>query len=68
MIKIVMTEDKSHAAFILEGLKRNEGHCPCILEKTPDTKCRCKEFREMEAPCTCLCGLFKKVVIEEDKN
>lgn len=68
MIKIVVTEDKEHAASIIEGLKRKGGHCPCMLEKNEDTKCRCKEFREMPAPCTCLCGLFKKIIIEEEVN
>ena len=35
------------------------GFCPCSLEKNEDTKCMCKEFREM-ASGTCHCGLYTK--------
>lgn len=31
----------------------------CSLEKNEDTKCMCKEFREM-ASGTCHCGLYTK--------
>ena len=41
-------------------VKENRDHCPCRLEKTPDTKCMCKEFRdqiadpEFEGFCHCM--------------
>lgn len=41
-------------------IKDNDGYCPCSLAKTPDTKCMCKEFREMIKSKTageCHCGL-----------
>ena len=41
-------------------IKDNDGYCPCALAKTPDTKCMCKEFREMirsKTPGECHCGL-----------
>lgn len=28
------------------GLERTGGYCPCKLERSEDTKCICKEFRE----------------------
>ena len=45
---------------LMLSLDQNDGYCPCRLEKTPDTKCMCKEFREMEEG-TCHCGLYIKV-------
>ena len=45
---------------ILDRLSTDD-HCPCSLEKTPDTKCMCKEFRE-QTEGMCHCGLFIKVV------
>lgn len=44
---------------IAQAVKDNEGYCPCRLEKTKDTKCMCKEFREQENG-VCHCGLYKK--------
>ena len=53
-------EDGELVAQIKEGLKRKGGYCPCRLQKTEDTKCICKEFREQiadpefEGYCHCL--------------
>ncbi len=53
-------EDAALVAQIKEGLKRKGGYCPCRLQKTEDTKCICKEFREQiadpgfEGYCHCL--------------
>ena len=53
-------ENKELVAQIREGLRRKEGYCPCRLERTPDTKCMCKEFRDQiadpnfEGYCHCL--------------
>ena len=41
-------------------LKDNGGYCPCSVKKTPDTKCKCKSFREQETAGYCHCGLFYK--------
>ena len=40
----------------------NDGYCPCAIDKTEDTKCPCKEFREQKKPGECHCGRFEKVV------
>ena len=53
--------DKEFVVSIRKQLKDNNGYCPCSLEKTPDTKCMCKEFREMIAngdEGACHCGLY----------
>lgn len=41
-------------------VRQNGGYCPCLIDKTPDTKCPCKDFREMTEG-VCLCGRFEKV-------
>ena len=45
---------------IRKALKDNDGYCPCRVNKTPDTKCMCKEFREQDYG-ECHCGLYIKV-------
>lgn len=59
-MKIKLTDDIELKEKILQSLKENGGYCPCRLEKTEDTKCMCKEFREQESG-TCCCGLYIKV-------
>lgn len=58
-MRIKTNPDKTHVAEIRKQLKENDNYCPCVLEKTPDTKCMCKEFREMKEG-MCHCGLFIK--------
>lgn len=60
---IKVNPDKEYAAKIREALKENGGYCPCSLIKNEDTKCMCKEFREMKSG-MCHCGLYIK---EESK-
>ena len=45
-MKIELNKDKIVVNLIKEGLKKNGGYCPCKLQKTEDTKCMCKEFKE----------------------
>lgn len=58
-MKITTNPDKQLVAEIRTSLKKNGGYCPCALEKTEDTKCMCKEFREMQEG-ICHCGLYYK--------
>lgn len=60
MCKIILNPDNEYAREIKKKLKNNNGYCPCALVKTPDTKCMCKEFREMDEG-MCHCGLYIKV-------
>lgn len=58
-MRIRTNPDKEYADTIRQKLKENGGYCPCTLVKNDDTKCMCKEFREMESG-TCHCGLYSK--------
>lgn len=61
-LTVSLNPDKETVAEISAALKANGGYCPCAIEKTPDTKCRCKEFREQTTPGLCHCGLYEKKV------
>lgn len=60
-MKIKLSKDKELVAEIKQKLKDNDGYCPCRLDKTEDTKCPCKEFREQDEAGECYCGLYEKV-------
>lgn len=57
---IRVNKDKQFVAEMRQAIKDNEGYCPCVITRSPDTKCMCKEFREMESG-TCHCGLYTKI-------
>lgn len=63
-MKIRFNEDKEIVAQVQAGLKARGGYCPCRLEKTPETKCMCKEFRDQiadpEFEGYCHCYLYYK--------
>lgn len=59
-MKIIQNPDPEYVKDVRDRLKENQGYCPCVLVKTDDTKCMCKEFREMESG-MCHCGLYIKV-------
>ncbi len=46
MSKIKLNPDAEVVKAVKAGLKEKDGYCPCRLERTPDTKCMCKEFRD----------------------
>jgi ferredoxin-thioredoxin reductase catalytic subunit len=54
--KIIINMPQKEAINFLLDIKENGGYCPCSIEKTDDTKCMCKEFRETGV---CHCGLYK---------
>lgn len=56
---ITVSSDKELVDKIRMALKENGGYCPCSIIRNDDTKCMCKEFREMEEG-TCHCGLYIK--------
>ena len=57
---ITLNKDEEIVKLVKEGLERTGGYCPCRLERTPDTKCMCTEFRnqindpEFEGFCHCM--------------
>lgn len=58
-VKIRLNPDKEYVEQMRKALKENDGYCPCLTEKTEDTKCMCKAFREQESG-LCHCGLYIK--------
>ena len=58
-MSIKTNPDTNYANEMLRRIKDNDGYCPCSIEKTPDTRCMCKEFREIDAG-ICHCGLYIK--------
>ena len=63
-MKIIRNPDAEYAREIQKMLKANNGYCPCALIKNQDTKCMCKDFRDMKEG-TCQCGLYMKVGDDE---
>lgn len=57
MIKV--NQDKILVREIRKQIQNNDGYCPCSIEKSEDTKCPCKAFREQEHG-SCNCGLYYK--------
>lgn len=58
-MKIIQNSNKDFVEQMLKALKENSNYCPCKIEKTKDTKCMCKEFREQKDG-WCHCGLYYK--------
>lgn len=61
-MQIRTNPDKDYVKEVRRQLKENSGYCPCQLDKTKDTKCMCKEFREMDESGMCRCGLYIKEI------
>ena len=63
-MKIRLNENAEIVKTVREGLKAKGGYCPCRMERTPDTKCMCKEFRDqikdLEFEGLCHCMLYYK--------
>lgn len=63
-MKISFNPDEKVVKMIRDGLEKKGGYCPCRLEKTEDTKCMCKEFRDQiadpEYEGFCHCMLYYK--------
>ncbi len=61
--KVEINPDKESVEYIRQKLRENDGYCPCSTEKIPDTKCMCKEFRDMDEG-QCRCGLYIKTKVK----
>lgn len=59
-MKITLNPDKTIVEKIQAGLKEKDGYCPCRIQKTPENKCMCQEFRnqikdpDFEGFCHCM--------------
>jgi ferredoxin-thioredoxin reductase catalytic subunit len=59
-MRIKLNPDESVVKEVRGGLRETGGYCPCAIVKNEDTKCPCKDFREMDTPGECHCGLYVK--------
>ena len=60
-MSIRINRDEALAAEARKQVIENDGDCPCALDREPNTKCMCKDFREkveMGEPYICHCGLY----------
>ena len=62
-MKIKVTNNEELKNLIRQGLKENDGYCPCIINSKGQEKykCMCEDFR-INAPAGqyCHCGLYLK--------
>lgn len=60
MGKVRLNDDPAVVATVKEGLKKTGGYCPCRLERIPENKCVCEEFKtqikdpNFEGYCHCM--------------
>ena len=59
-----LNDNKEIVNEIREGLKPTGGYCPCRVERSDETKCICREFKEQIADPDfegyCHCMLYYK--------
>ena len=61
MLKIIKNPDDNVYQEITQAVKDNDGYCPCMISKSDDTNCPCKEFREQVIEGECHCGRYLKI-------
>ena len=63
-MRVKTNPDRNLVDKIRTAMKENGGYCPCRVERTEDTKCMCKEFREQldnpDFEGYCHCQLYYK--------
>ena len=58
-MRVTLSADGETVHILWERMRRTGGYCPCRTERTADTLCMCREFRELladpsyEGPCGC---------------
>lgn len=63
--KIIKNPDSEFLRNLKKRIKSNSGYCPCAIEKSPDTKCPCKDFRENQE---CMCGLYVRIPVMNEEE
>ncbi|MBQ3021859.1 MAG: ferredoxin thioredoxin reductase catalytic beta chain [Clostridia bacterium] len=57
---VKLNPDKEIVKTIKEGLEKTGGYCPCRIQRTPENKCICEEFKaqiadpDFEGFCHCM--------------
>lgn len=64
---VIINPNKEFVEEMRQALQNNDGYCPCNNYHSPDTKCMCKEFQEMDVG-MCHCGLYMKIPDEKDQK
>ncbi len=63
-MKVRLNEDKEVVKRLKEALEKKDGYCPCRLQRIPENKCMCKEFKDQIADENfegyCHCRLYYK--------
>ena len=65
-LKTIPNPDKIKRAEVAKAVKDNSGFCPCVIQKSLESKCPCKKFREQDYEGECCCGLYVKVWVDEE--
>ena len=60
-LKVYKNTDTETYERVSAAVKENQGYCPCELQKTPETKCPCANFRNSTIANVCHCGRFFKI-------
>lgn len=53
----MLNPDSEFVRNLRKRIKKNNGYCPCKLERKPENKCPCKAFVDTSE---CDCGLYIK--------
>ena len=71
-MKITLNPDPEIVRLVKEGLKQKDGYCPCRIERIPENKCMCAEFRkQLEDPSFegyCHCMLYYKSLAADNAS
>lgn len=63
-MRVRLNENAEVVQMVQDGLKASGGYCPCRLERTPENRCMCQEFRDQIADPDfegyCHCMLYYK--------
>ena len=62
-MKVHVTDNKELATIIRNGLRENNGYCPCIMNSKgkEEYKCMCEDFlKNIHIKESCHCGLYIK--------
>ena len=59
-MKIKINSNKETVEKIREDINKNDGYCPCQIEKNNNTKCICHNFLDDPKIGWCFCGLYYK--------
>lgn len=60
-MRVELNPDREFVKQVQAEIKHNNGYCPYLEEKSKDTRCMCKEFRDQVDRCeggACYAGLY----------